>query len=1149
MADEEPTLPAPDDNPLFGIPLDMSGGEPTPGNNPPPGQGIATPIQPTPPPPPQIDNRPPGQGLPPKPPLGLNPPPLKPVPPKKPGDNTPVPPSPTPTPGGPPPDNTGGGCPCPTGSGGDTGGGPTSPPGPSCPPPPNACRKHDGTIIDKDTGQSLSQDAWGGVLYNQGIEGCEGTIDASAIPYCDDVPCPPPPQTPEDKAGQCCKDAFKAIADAMKDIKDAINKKYELTQEEIDKWLDYIAKKIKDKIIPPAKTCSECCKRVEIGLATAAECAIVAANCTCQACADQCESWMEGQCCKNCGSTNCTCKGGKCVGDDKPPKKWTAWCDYTTGVHLSTDDGKPPPVVGDWTNAGTFDTFEQSDAISCNMQDTGGSDGHGGSSGGYHLPPVVLPDQTWEGVCESQRYANRIVSQKFLNSMPVPNVEARVIVGVKNAVGAMASAGSNPIAAATAAITGLAQVAAGAWFTDIAGDIISAASGLTPSAVKPAITTLATIGIAEELCGISLPQTKLPIEYAFNAATRPRVYTPEQAIAAALAGRIEVANVDRYFAAAGFCEEVSQGVIEAAKSKPVVSELIRMRRREMVDKEDYQTRMRQLGYLDQDVPEALYNLSEVIPGPSDIVRFMQRDTDDPAIVDRFKLDDQFEDKFGDQLKEWAKHQGVPDEVMKRFWRAHWEIPSASALREFLIRLRYDDIPAESRVSIDDVRTALVQQDILPHWVDKYIATMYSPLGRIDIRRSYQSGTLSDDETKRALAELGYNDDNVDKLFKFMQKLKEQSAVNHRAIKRWVALLNTREQVQSEMQDDGYTADQVDKALDTASTRLVSSAWGKAYIAGEIDEVAFRNLLTGHGVSADSVNAIVELLSYRIVDAASVKAYLAGILTRTSALDRMTSHGMQASIARSLLDKADDTFNAAHAAKCAANIKSRYIRGAIDAADAKDKLIVNGIASEWADRLIGKWKCELTSKDKALTADKLCGAYARGSIAGDELKQRLIRLGYSEPDSLLMLGDCAERISTQQAKAEEKRRKQEQADKAKVAATARKALADGQKIAAQAEAMRKAKNQLRATRQTQELTTLKNLTKKCHCTNAEAVAMFVQNSDRIQSEFGFTKDEANRILLRASEIWSDGKPDSFAPVVDELSKAMRVDEANSLIPEP
>lgn len=1084
---------------------------------------------------------PPGPGRPPTP-----QPPPQPNPPPTPTPNPPVDnPPPTDTP---PPDG-GGGCPCGPSGGGPGGGGGGGGGTPSCPPPPNACVKHDGSVIDADTGQTLSTNSNGDVLYNQSIPGCEGSIAGTDLPYCDDMPPKECPHPAEEKGEKCCKEAFQAIADAMKEIAKGLDKKFELTQEMIDKWLDYIAKKIKDKILPPAKTCDECCKRIELGLATAAECAMVSANCTCQQCVDSCESFNEGECCKNCGKANCTCKGGKCVGEDKPELKWQSYC---KGDQRDIYQGDKVPTADGWTYNGSFDSRDEAEsaADSACRDDGSPSPGSGGQSGGSTLPPVILPDgSTLEGVCEAQRYDSRITATNFLQNLKSPDIESRVIAGVRDTAGRIADAVGGGTSTKTALASGILASIGGYFFNSVASDILAAASGADPRALGPAIATLVTIASQEKVTGVELPILKVGLNYGLNAAIRPMIYTPEQALAAALSGRIEISNVDRYFAAAGYCEEVSRGMIQAEKSKPGPPELARMRRRKLISESEYGIGMRQVGYLEPELAERLFKLTEVLPGPGDLVQFMKRDTDDPNIVDRFKLDSDFSDKYNEKIKDWAKQNGIPDEIMKYHWRAHWDIPSPTALTEMYRRLRYDDVPANEKVTLDDVRTALEQQDILPTWIDKYIALMHPPLGRIDIRRAYQNGTLDDDQTKRALGELGLSDDNIDKMFKFMQRLKEQGASNHRAIKRWIALLSDREQVQNEMQQDGYTVEQIDKAMETASTRLVSSLWAKSFVSGEIDEIEFRNLLSSHGVTGDSVDSIVNLLSYRIKDTATVKAYVSGILTRQSALDRMTRRGMQQSAAQHELDAADDAFNSAHAAKCASNIKGRYVRGAMDADEAKSKLVVNGIASEWADRLISKWRCELGSKDKAVTADKLCGFVARGAMDSGELKSRLIRLGYSEPDALNLVGDCADRINTQQAKEQAKQQREQDSKQKQAQATARRNQATAEKLIKQAEAARKAKNTLRATRQTQELGTLKNLLVKCDCTNEAAISMYNQNKDRIRSQLGLSIDEANRVLLKASEIWSDGDPLAYPLIVDELALSLATGEVEDITPEP
>jgi hypothetical protein len=184
---------------------------------------------------------------------------------------------------------------------------------------------------------------------------------------------------------------------------------------------------------------------------------------------------------------------------------------------------------------------------------------------------------------------------------------------------------------------------------------------------------------------------------------------------------------------------------------------------------DYRKKMREAGFLRDDDVDALYQLTQQIPPPSDLVRFMVRDAGDTGLVEKFRLDDQFEDKFTEQIQIWATQQGIDPTYMQYVWRAHWSIPAPGQLANMLHRLsrRRPDDPAF--VDTATIRAALVQQDIAPFWVDKFIAISYAPLTRIDARRAYEIGALDKTGLKEAYLNLGYSPESADTLVDFNAK--------------------------------------------------------------------------------------------------------------------------------------------------------------------------------------------------------------------------------------------------------------------------------------------------------------------------------------------------------------------------------------------
>src|SRR4030095_10770556 len=110
-----------------------------------------------------------------------------------------------------------------------------------------------------------------------------------------------------------------------------------------------------------------------------------------------------------------------------------------------------------------------------------------------------------------------------------------------------------------------------------------------------------------------------------------------------------------------------------------------------------------------------------------------------------------------KLKDWAEFQGLTPDMMKYVFRAHWTIPSPGQLFTFYQRLRDNPKFGGRDKLLEQVKNALIQQDILPFWHDHFLAVSFHPLGRVDIRRAFNNGTLKDDELVPAYRQLGYSD--------------------------------------------------------------------------------------------------------------------------------------------------------------------------------------------------------------------------------------------------------------------------------------------------------------------------------------------------------------------------------------------------------
>ena len=169
--------------------------------------------------------------------------------------------------------------------------------------------------------------------------------------------------------------------------------------------------------------------------------------------------------------------------------------------------------------------------------------------------------------------------------------------------------------------------------------------------------------------------------------------------------------------------------------------------------------------------------TRAIPGVADLVRMMVRDAADNKIALKYETDSGFDKKFAGQLEEWSEQQGVDPEIMKYYWRAHWEIPSNTQLFDMLHKLRPNRrvgvVPENIVTTKETVKEAIQVNDLTPYWVDRVMATSYSSLTRIDAQRAFFIEAINEDQLFDAYMDLGYDADNAQVLVDFTKELKRK----------------------------------------------------------------------------------------------------------------------------------------------------------------------------------------------------------------------------------------------------------------------------------------------------------------------------------------------------------------------------------------
>jgi len=140
----------------------------------------------------------------------------------------------------------------------------------------------------------------------------------------------------------------------------------------------------------------------------------------------------------------------------------------------------------------------------------------------------------------------------------------------------------------------------------------------------------------------------------------------------------------------------------------------------------------------------LQQLTDLVPGPSDLVRFALRESWRDDVATAYGYDQ----GRPAELTEWLKKQGYGPEWAQAFWRSHWEIPSSGQMIEMFHRKEIDQAQLVQGLKINDVA---------PGWIDPLLGITYNLLTRVDVKRALRYGEYTVDQVFEEYRQQGYDE--------------------------------------------------------------------------------------------------------------------------------------------------------------------------------------------------------------------------------------------------------------------------------------------------------------------------------------------------------------------------------------------------------
>lgn len=146
--------------------------------------------------------------------------------------------------------------------------------------------------------------------------------------------------------------------------------------------------------------------------------------------------------------------------------------------------------------------------------------------------------------------------------------------------------------------------------------------------------------------------------------------------------------------------------------------------------------------------EALKVITQVIPNAADIVRFALREVYSPEIAEAYG---QFQDIPTGAYPD-AEKAGLSPDMFRKYWAAHWGLPSPSDGFELLHR----GILTEAQL-----KGLLKANDIMPYWRDQLIKLSWNIPTRVDVRRFWDMRTIDEGRLREIYTGLGYHGQDLE----------------------------------------------------------------------------------------------------------------------------------------------------------------------------------------------------------------------------------------------------------------------------------------------------------------------------------------------------------------------------------------------------
>ena len=211
---------------------------------------------------------------------------------------------------------------------------------------------------------------------------------------------------------------------------------------------------------------------------------------------------------------------------------------------------------------------------------------------------------------------------------------------------------------------------------------------------------------------------------------------------------------------------------------------------------------------------------------------------------------------------------------------------------------------------------------------------------------------------------------------------------------------------------------------------------RAYALGVIDEHQVMRAFQELGYN--DANADIQTQSTKREVAKSrynlpiIRQFVRGDISQKQLEDWLNKQNYDQTVFYDIVNYAAEARETARVVICLKSIRKGFLQGQYDDSELAVQLSYQNIATEHADELTRRWKCEKASRDRQATAAMLAGWYVDGSLDDTEYYTRLRNLGWNATDAARMVQSSRDKIKARTEKETKLRLRAEEMEREKTA---------------------------------------------------------------------------------------------------------------------